>query len=242
MRLSAARGMHRFTWDLKLAQIRDAEPGVDEDDEAASGGAVPHRTYPSANAPWAPAGTYTLRLTVNGKRYTQPLTVRLDPRVKTPATALAQLTSLSKEMYDGAVAAHVADVQARAASTQLASMSSPEAAALKARIDSIAPPAARGGRGRGGRGGGGGRGRGGAEPATVTLDAASAGLLAAAMAMQAAETAPTASEVAACAKARATAAGVEAKWTALKATITTFNAKQKAAGQPTVNLPSVELN
>jgi len=242
IRLSAKKGMHRFNWDLKLAQIRDFEPGADEDDEAGSGGAVPHRTYPSANAPWAPPGTYTLRLTVNGKRYTQPLTLRLDPRVKTAAVALAQLTSLSKEMYDGAVAAHVADVQARAASTQLASMASPEAAALKARIDSIAPPAARGGRGRGGRGGGGGRGRGGAEPQTVTLDAASAGMLAAAMTMQAAETAPTTAEIAACTKARATAAGVQAKWAALKTTITAFNAKQKAAGQPTINLPSVELN
>ena len=50
-----------------------------------AGGAVPHRTYPSVAAPWAAPGAYTVRLTVDGKQYTQPLTLRLDPRVKTPA-------------------------------------------------------------------------------------------------------------------------------------------------------------
>jgi len=35
---------------------------------------------------------------------------------------------------------------------------------------------------------------------------------------------------------------MQAKWTALKSTINAFNTKQKAAGQPTVNLPSVHLN
>jgi photosystem II stability/assembly factor-like uncharacterized protein len=244
MRLSAQRGMHRFTWDMRLAQIRDCDPAADDDDEPGSSGAVPHRTYPAVNAPWALPGTYTLRLTVSGKKYTQPITVRLDPRVKTPVAGLAQLATLTKEMYDGAVALHVADAQARGVASQLASMSSPEATALKARIDSIAPPAQRGGRGRGGRGGGGrGGGRGGAAAnGPVTLDAASSTMLAAAMAMQGAEVTPTASEVAACTRARAEGAAVQAKWSALKTTITAFNAKQKAAGQPTVTLPTVDVN
>ncbi|MGH7619164.1 MAG: WD40/YVTN/BNR-like repeat-containing protein, partial [Gemmatimonadaceae bacterium] len=245
IRLSAKRGMHRFLWDLRVAEIRDFDPTADDADEPGSAGAVPNRTYPAVNAPWANPGRYTLRLTVNGTKYTQPLMLRLDPRVKTPAAGLAQLASLSTEMYDAAVAVHAADAQARNASTQLASMSGTEAAALKARIDSVAPPAARGGRGRGGRGGrGGGRGGrgGGANTGPVTLDAASASLLAAAMAMQAAEVTPTASEVAACARARAQAAPVQAKWTALKTAITAFNTKQKSGGRPTVNLPGVEIN
>ena len=66
------------------------------------------------NAPWAPPGTYTVRLTVDGKSYTQPLALHLDPRVKTPPAALTQLTSLTREMYDGARAAHDAAEQARA--------------------------------------------------------------------------------------------------------------------------------
>jgi hypothetical protein len=40
-------------------------------------------------------GTYTVRLTVDGTSYTQPLTVRLDPRVKTPAAALQRQFDLS---------------------------------------------------------------------------------------------------------------------------------------------------
>jgi hypothetical protein len=67
-------------------------------------------------------------------------------------------------------------------------------------------------------------------------------MLAAAMAMQNAEVTPTASEAAACARARAEGAAMQAKWSALKSAINTFNTKQKAAGQPTVNLPRVDLN
>ena len=48
---------------------------------------------PAVNAPWAPPGAYTVRLTVDGKSYTQPLTLRLDPRVKTPAAALTTLAT-----------------------------------------------------------------------------------------------------------------------------------------------------
>ena len=65
------------------------------------GASVPRRTYPAVNAPWAPPGSYTVRLTVDGKSYTQPLTLHLDPRVKTPALGLSTLTSLTREMYDG---------------------------------------------------------------------------------------------------------------------------------------------
>ena len=78
------------------------------------GAAVPHHTYPSVNAPWAAPGAYTVRLNVGGKSYSQPLALHLDPRVKTPAVALTTLTSLTREMYDGARAAHEAAEQARA--------------------------------------------------------------------------------------------------------------------------------
>ncbi len=46
-------------------------------------GSVPFATYSIPYAPWAPPGNYTVRLKVDGQTYTQPLTVRLDPRVKT---------------------------------------------------------------------------------------------------------------------------------------------------------------
>jgi len=108
--VSTAAGMHRFSWDMHYAPIAPDTNGITDEDAT---GAVPERTYPSVNAPWAPPGDYAVRLTVNGKTYTQPLTVRLDPRVTTPASGLAQLASLSREMYDDAVAAHAAAVRAR---------------------------------------------------------------------------------------------------------------------------------
>jgi hypothetical protein len=194
---------------------------------------VPHHTYPAVNAPWAPPGTYTVRLTVDGKSYTQPLTLRLDPRVKTPAAGLAQLNMLSREMYEGAQATHAAYNQARALSAQLDKATGADVAALKAKVDSLAPPQAAGR--RGGRGFGGGRGRGGAPQGPPTLEAASNGMIAAAMAMQGADVAPTASQVEACNRARATSAEVLRRWTALKAEVTAVNTKRKAAGQPAIS-------
>jgi photosystem II stability/assembly factor-like uncharacterized protein len=76
--LSAKAGFHRFVWDLHHERP-----------------AVPAFSYPIAaiyrNTPrtpvgsWALPGTYRVRLTVEGVTRTEPLTVRLDPRVKTSA-------------------------------------------------------------------------------------------------------------------------------------------------------------
>ena len=203
--LASQAGMHRFTWDQHLDPIvtDGAAPG-----EPAPG-AVPHRTYPSVNSPWAPAGEYTVRLTADGKSSTQPLTLKLDPRVKTPAAGRAQLAALSKEMYDGAIAAHAAQLQARVLSDKLGAADG----ALRARVDSLAPaPVAR----RGGRGGGGGFGRGQAAAGPPTLEGVSNAMMAAAMAMQGADVAPTAREIDAVAKARQQYKDVMARWAKMK--------------------------
>jgi hypothetical protein len=226
MRLSTSAGMHRFSWDLRYDPIGDRGPGV------ANGAAVPHHTYPSRYSPWAPPGAYTVRLTVNGRHYTQPLRLYLDPRVRTPAPALAQLAALTREMYDGAKAAHEDAEHARALSAALAKLDGEGVAALRARLDSLAPSAAKAGRGRRGRGP-----RGGATPAP-TLASVSNELLGAAMAMQEADVAPTAEQVAACARARAEAAEVMRKWNSVVAVeLPRFNARRRAAGLPAVELP-----
>jgi hypothetical protein len=137
-------------------------------------------------------------------------------------------------MYDGALAAHAAYNQARALSSQLDKMTGPDVTALKAKVDSLAPPQT-GGR-RGGRGGG--RGRGGAPQGPATLETASSGMIAAAMAMQGADVTPTAAAIAACARARAASAEAMRRWTTLKTTeLSALNAKRKAAGQPAVTPP-----
>ena len=210
--ISTTKGMHRFSWDMRYASIGGAAGEAEPDDDDATG-AVPHRTYAIANAPWAAPGAYLVRLTVDGKTYTQPLVVRIDPRVKTSPAVLAQLSTLSRQLYDDAVAAHRAYLDARALATRLASQPG-ASAAVQATLDTIAPAAARGG--RGGRGGGGRGGRGGGAPPTPNLEMAANALLTAAMSMQRADVAPTAAQLAAAARARSDAAIVMARWKAVQ--------------------------
>jgi hypothetical protein len=196
-------------------------------------------------APWAAPGAYTVRLTVDGKQLTQPITLHLDPRVKTPPAALAQLASLTREMYNGAAAARAAADQARSLSAKLGSAGGDDAAAFKREVDSLAPPAPAGGGGRGGRGGGGGgggRGRGAGGASEVqNLETVMNSQMAAAMAMQAAEVPPTASQIAAVTKARADAAGVMKRWTTVKTSgLASLNAKRKKAGQSAIELPAID--
>ncbi|MFN8574775.1 MAG: hypothetical protein U0132_22160 [Gemmatimonadaceae bacterium] len=63
--VSPKAGMHRFSWEMRYdpLPIEDINDNGDED----ATGAVPHHTYPTVNAPWAPPGGYTVRLTVEGK-------------------------------------------------------------------------------------------------------------------------------------------------------------------------------
>ena len=197
------------------------------DDDGAQG-AVPHRTYPDVNAPWAPPGAYTVRLTVGRTRYTQPLTLRLDPRVTTSAAELARLATLSTSTYDAAVATNAAYVQARALAARLERLPGADAAALRAQIDSLAPAA-------GGRASGRGARRGGGAANASTLDGATAALVVATMAMQGADVAPTAGEIAAVARAREQAAAVMRRWNALRTTrLAELNARRRAAGETTV--------
>jgi hypothetical protein len=45
-------------------------------------------------------GDYTVVLTVDGKAYSQPLTVKMDPRVKTPSAGLQQQFAMSYQIYN----------------------------------------------------------------------------------------------------------------------------------------------
>jgi len=69
-------GMHRFIWDLHAAPAAGGGRG-------GRGGPPISAIYqdtPVSQGEWMPAGNYTVRLTVSGKSYTQPLVVKPDPR------------------------------------------------------------------------------------------------------------------------------------------------------------------
>jgi len=234
MVVSTKAGMHRVSWDLRYQPL--AEGGG-----RGGGNAIPHRTYPSVNAPWAAPATYTVRLSVNGKTYTQPLVVHLDPRVKLTALTTSTLTSMTNEMYNGAVKARDAAEQARALAAKLEGVDTPEAAKMKTELAALAPPAPAGGRGGGrgfgGPGGGPGGGRGAAPNTPPTLDSVSAAMLTAAMSMQEAEAMPTAREIGAVTDARRQGTALMARWTKVATVdLPALNAKRKAAGQPAIEL------
>ncbi|HKD78452.1 MAG TPA: glycoside hydrolase [Candidatus Angelobacter sp.] len=90
--LSGEAGMHRWLWDMHYPNV----PGVDAEYPIA---AIPHNTAPQPSGPWAMPGQYTVVLTVNGKSYSQPLTIRMDPRVKTTTAGLEQQFKLSSDLY-----------------------------------------------------------------------------------------------------------------------------------------------
>jgi len=90
--LSVQPGMHRFVWDLRY-------PGV-------PGGNPRSRMFGGGAGPWVPPGEYQVKLTANGQSYTQPLTLKMDPRVKTPPADLMKQFEMARQI--GAAQAQVA--------------------------------------------------------------------------------------------------------------------------------------
>jgi len=84
--------MHRFLWDMHYTPI----PGVEPEFPMT---ATYRNTAPQATSPWVAPGDYTVALTVDGKTFTQPLTVAMDPRVKASAADLQEQFDLSWRLY-----------------------------------------------------------------------------------------------------------------------------------------------
>jgi hypothetical protein len=90
--LSNQPGFHRYVWDLRYMPIAGIKPeyGIN---------AVYENTPPVSTSPWIMPGKYQVVLTANGKKYTQDLTIDMDPRVKTPVAELQQQFDLSQQVY-----------------------------------------------------------------------------------------------------------------------------------------------
>ncbi len=99
--------MHRFVWDMHYQPLDGI--GLTEQLPIA---AVGYNTVSSPTTPRVAPGNYVVLLTVNGKTYTQPLTIVLDPRVKTIQSDLDDIFGQSREMYYSVVEARKAIQQA----------------------------------------------------------------------------------------------------------------------------------
>ncbi len=84
-------GIHRFLWDMHYSPVT----GVDLNYPMT---AVYALTAPETTSPWAMPGEYSVTLTVGGQNYTQPLTVRMDPRIKASRKDLAEQFDALKKL------------------------------------------------------------------------------------------------------------------------------------------------
>ena len=92
-KLSAAPGLHRFVWDVRL-------PRPAADSFAYPISAISGYTPKEPRGAFVMPGAYMLRLTVNGRVYAQGVLVKMDPRVTTPTADLQLQFNLSVKVAD----------------------------------------------------------------------------------------------------------------------------------------------
>jgi photosystem II stability/assembly factor-like uncharacterized protein len=111
--LSSEAGWHRWVWDLRYAS-----PVSTEHEYPIS--AVPHATPRYPLGPFALPDKYTVRLTVNGKPVaSEPLVVKMDPRVKASSEGLIKQLELELKLTSAITESSKAVMQVRSAQEQL---------------------------------------------------------------------------------------------------------------------------
>ena len=229
--LSAAAGFHRFLWDLHYE--RPAGSGSQPGQYPIS--ASPYNTPREPRGPWALPGQLTVRLTVGGKTYTQPLTVKMDPRVKTPATAIAAAHAMAVSLFDAiatdsAITTHAGVIRRSLAAARRNATDARNQQVLTmitALEDSITAIVGQGG-GGGRRGGGGGRG---GARTTRTVGSVSGELLPLMQLLEDADVEPTTQAIAAVRSVQRDQASLVARWSAVNnRMLPALNARLRAAG------------
>jgi photosystem II stability/assembly factor-like uncharacterized protein len=226
--LSAKAGMQRWAWDLRYAPPEGAR-----------------RTYPMTaiyqdtpsepNGPTVLPGDYTVKLTVNGKTYAQPLTIKMDPRVKTPLEGLAQQFDIAYISYERMRNIREAQEQIGNLRRQLAALK--ERARRPAITEAIAEldkkvSALEGAGGGGFRGGG--AGAGGGEPTLTRLSGEFSSLM---NLVEGADVPPTTQAVTAFNEVQKTYVMLFARWSEIKQEdVRELNNLLRQADLPTVTL------
>ena len=215
--LSAEAGMHRFVWDLRYALPKSV-----------------HRSGYGPSGVWALPGSYTVTLTANEKSTSQPLTVKMDPRINTAEDALRRefvaASRVSARLGEVAAAqARAEELQKQIAARKVDGAGSAEVAAALAELTRKVSEL---------NGAPGEEEFGliglrlpGEEPATLhKVASALTGLL---MIVDGADAAPTAAALTAAEKWEAAGADVLARWKAVDADLAAVNAAlNKANLQP----------
>jgi photosystem II stability/assembly factor-like uncharacterized protein len=238
--LSAAPGFHRFVWDLHYAPPAgtSAQPGQYPIS------ATPHDTPREPRGPRALAGRYTVRLTAGGKSYTQPLTVKMDPRIKTTPAVLAQTHALAVSLFDDIARDSSIVAQARRLQGDLRAVrdranNASLTSAIAAFDEQLTALVGQGGGGRRGGGGaapapGGGRGGAATQP---SLSSITGELLSLMSLLEGADAEPTTQALAAVRAAQRDFDSLVSRWSTLSgAELAALNGKLRAAGQQPVSV------
>ena len=191
--------------------------------------AVYRNTAPAFTSPWAMPGKYTVVLTVNGKTYTEPLLVQMDPRIKASLSDLAMQFKLSKQLYDQWLVFNANGDQIKTMKSQLTDLKSKARVddvkthidALNAKLDALAG-------GEGGRPDSAGK---------LTIQSATAKLRTLFSIIQSADVAPAPGVVIAVQELQKDAQLLTTQWQAIRSQdIPTLNQELRAAGLTPVNL------
>jgi len=225
-KLSADFGVHRFLWDLHYTPVPGEAPQYPI-------AAVYRNTAPAPTSPWAMPGKYTVVLTAEGKSYEQPLTVVMDPRVKTSNADLLQQFKLSKQLYDEWLKLDSISTSLRRMREQIGQLQTKAPAGdLKPHIDALyeklqsfsaaaAPGAGAGVAGSGQR---------------ITLPAASGRIRTLFNVIQNVDVAPTSQIVAAIPDVLKDSRAVQDNWQTIFQDLATLNRELRTAGLPEIDV------
>jgi photosystem II stability/assembly factor-like uncharacterized protein len=101
--ISAKPGAHRLVWDLHYSFPADV-----------------HTSFYGPKAPLALPGNYTVKLTVNGQSHSQPLVLKMDPRIKTPQADLEKMFRAESRIAKNLADLYVAVKHAQELQTEIA--------------------------------------------------------------------------------------------------------------------------
>ncbi len=213
--LPAKSGMQRWAWDLKYAPPEGFP-----------------RSYPMTailnDTPSQPVGItvlpgeYKVKLTANGKSFTQPLIIKMDPRMTTPMAGLAKMFEVSFSSYEGIAKIRAAQNEINKLREQLKSLPSTDTATIEKKLTELT-----------GRSSGidafGGSSR---EPGFAGLSVNFLGLM---NLVEGADMAPTTQAIAASADLQKSLSALLARWGEIKTTdVKTLNEQLRKAGKPAI--------
>src|SRR5207248_6480631 len=121
-------GLNRFVWDLRYPP----PPTIETSYSISS--IYGQDAIREPEGPLALAGNYRVRLTVAGHTYEQALTVKMDPRVETPAADLQRQFELDSKIASALTQDTVAYKQVKELQRQLQASQSPEVQAIAAQL------------------------------------------------------------------------------------------------------------